>query len=96
MTHSMNTVLALIRNRPILEPPIGRRKPRVECRWCKKPVINTHWVCKKCYMDIPLTLRKSLNNLYRISKHVGKRHPQLFLDWYEKIREAFNYLEYDK
>ena len=47
-------------------------------------------------MKLPLKIRKSLNNLYRISKHVGKRHPQLLLDWHEKIGEAFDYLEDEK
>ncbi len=96
MPDNTNSALSLIYSRPVLEPPIGRRKARLECRWCKKPVIETRWVCLECYMRLPLKIRKSLNNLYRISKHVGKDHPQLLLDWREKIGEAFNYLEYDK
>lgn len=93
MTHSTQAAMVLIYNRPILESPIGRRKARVECRWCKRAVIATKWICMECYMGLPLNIRKSLNNLYRLSKVVGKRHPQLLLDWREKIGEAFNYLE---
>lgn len=50
-----------------LEPPIGRRKARIECYGpnCATPVIETRWLCKECWKKLPRFYRRGLQMLYR-------------------------------
>lgn len=50
-----------------VEPPIGRRKARIECfgNGCTAPVIETRWLCPECWKRLPRFYKRALNKLYR-------------------------------
>ena len=92
---TIQSVRQILDSRPIAEPPTGRRKARLECHWCDGPVIETKWICDKCWKCLPLAMRKKFQGIRKLGKLVGHGNRDLYRTWIEEVVRAFDYLEKD-
>lgn len=67
MTEPLKYYRNKLHNPKYVEPPIGRRKARIECfgKDCTVPLIETRWLCGDCWRSLPRFYKRALNMLYR-------------------------------